>query len=105
MPGGWQASDRHFAVVFSHNAVPQYSSVDSFLGQDLPELLRVTAYRLLLHPFQIGSSSLQPSHEGDAEFLKAVAARAKKAGFTFELVESPRDYLPEAYTASFTALG
>jgi hypothetical protein len=105
MPGGWQANDRHFAVVYSHHAVPQYSSVESFLKEDLPELLRVTAHTLVLHPFQIGGSSLQPAHEGDAAFLQAVASRAKRAGFTFELIESPSEHFPEARTARFTAFG
>ncbi len=103
-PNGLQAQNKHFSVVYSHHAVPQYCNAASFLSRELPELLRVTAHTLVLHPFQIGNISIQPAYEGDAAFLEAAASRATQAGFTFELLKSPSEHFPEAFTARFTAL-
>lgn len=105
MPDGWPARDKHFSVVYSHHAVPQYSSANSFLTKELPELLRVTAHALVLHPFQIGNIPIQSAYEGDWAFLHAVASKATQAGFAFELLESPSEHFPKARTARFTALG
>jgi hypothetical protein len=104
LPGGWQANDRHFSVVYSHHAVPQYCTPDSFLGRDLPELLRVAAHTLLLHPFQLGNTPLNPANEGDAIFIKTVREKATAAGFEFTLLSCPTASFPEAQTARFTRL-
>jgi hypothetical protein len=104
LPDGYPASDRHFSVVYSHHAVPQYTSPTSFLRSELPELLRVTAHTLLLHPFQIGNAPLNSAHEGDAVFLQAVRRKAAEAGFEFELLPCPTANFPEAVTVRFTVL-
>lgn len=104
LPGGWQANDRHFSVVYSHHAVPQYSTLASFLRSELPELLRVTAHTLLLHPFQFGNTPLNPANEGDAIFIKTVREKAIAAGFEFTLLSCPTASFPEAQTARFRRL-
>lgn len=104
LPNGWHADNKHFSVVYSHHAIPQYCSPNSFLRSELPELLRVTAHTLLLHPFQIGDAALNPANEGDAAFLQTTRERASEAGFELQLLSRPTSNFPKAVTAVFTAL-
>lgn len=100
-PNYTRASDQAYSVVFSHHGVPKYCATESFLEQELPELLRVTADRLHLFPFRSAGPTNELLHEPRSQEYQRITQIAQDAGFSFEairgehLIVEPNEPPPE----------
>jgi hypothetical protein len=84
MPDCSRAKDQHFSTVLSHNAVPTYSTAKEFCEKQLPELLRVAAHQVLLHPFSFADYKVAPVPSGDP-LANHIASIGAQHGFSFQL--------------------
>jgi hypothetical protein len=84
MPDGSRAKDQLFSTVLSRNAVPTWSTVKDFTERELPELLRVAAHQVLLHPLAFVDYPVPPVPSGNplANHLASIGAQH---GFSFQL--------------------
>lgn len=83
-PNGERARDQSYSVVFSHHGVPKYCSTETFLHDELPELLRVAADRVHLFPFRSAGPSDESLHIQDSDTYRRIEEIAKRAGFSFQ---------------------
>lgn len=89
MPSGAPAPDRCFSVVFSHHAVPKYSTTELFLRAELPEMLRVTDRELRLFPLLSAGPGDEMLHLPLSVNRQCLEHVANSCGFDLEISISP----------------
>ena len=85
LPDGTRAPTQFFDTVYSHHGVPKYSTRETFLLIELPELLRVTHRRLILAPFVSAGPGDELLHVPNSENRNRVELISNACGFSLEI--------------------
>ena len=85
LPDGTPAPNQSFDTVYSHHGVPKYSTRETFLLLELPELLRVTHRRLILAPFVSAGPGDELLHVPNSENRNRVELISNACGFSLEI--------------------
>ena len=89
LPDGTRAPPQFFDTVYSHHGVPKYSTRETFLLAELPELLRVTHRRLVLAPFVSAGPGDELLHIPNSQNRNRVELLSRACGFSVEIRTSP----------------